>query len=109
MEQPEARYDLKVVKTADDTTYVSLCIAGERYRFSISGMNAPYTVEYLQTFERWGIEQGRAWFPIAPESAARPRWFEEEMYALLIRVHEAELAHAVELAADEAAESLAQV
>lgn len=74
----------------DDCTYVSLEYAGARHRFAITGGELPFQVTYLHDFGLRGRER-TAWFDIAPQHAAEPRFFEQHLYPQLVRLRLAEL------------------
>lgn len=75
----------------DDMTWVSFEYNGRRYRFSVRGSELPFEVCYLHDFGLRGNER-QAWFTVAPEQAVNPRFFEEQLYPQLVRLHASELA-----------------
>jgi len=79
-------------------SWISFEHEDRKWQFAVSGVEAPFLVSYLQTFDR--ADGREAMFTIAPEHAAlEPMFFEEQLYDQLTEIHRRRMA-ASELASE---------
>ena len=85
--------------THDAITFVSTTYHGRTFRFCIRGTGPMYEVSFEHDFDGElgesfspGRMPHRAWFVIAPESAAEPEVLQEFLYPQLVAIHEREIA-----------------